>query len=230
MFILQAAIALGHREAARTLGAQLACVAHLSTGDWVPTCLARHLGAAAALNGDRISARAYYAQALQSAGKIGFRPEMALTHLQLSELLLEEADGAGAIEHLDLAIPELEDMGMRPALERALALVPLANEQSAPRGSPLVASDSRTNGEPEVVEQEVAATSAPTSPLTQRQNEVALLVAQGLTNRQIAEQLVITERTAGAHIEHILDKLGFTSRTQIGVWVAGNVPADSTSR
>lgn len=53
------------------------------------------------------------------------------------------------------------------------------------------------------------------------------LVGQGLTNRQIAARLVITERTAGAHIEHILDKLGFTSRTQIGVWVAGNVPAGS---
>jgi DNA-binding NarL/FixJ family response regulator len=65
------------------------------------------------------------------------------------------------------------------------------------------------------------------SPLTQRQHAVALLVGQGSTNRQIAERLVITERTAGAHIEHILDKLGFSSRTQIGVWVAGNVPADS---
>ena len=70
---------------------------------------------------------------------------------------------------------------------------------------------------------------APTSPLTLRQQEVALLVGQGLTNRQIADRLTITERTAGAHIEHILDKLGFTSRTQIGVWVAGNLPADSTS-
>ena len=62
--MLQAAIALEHREAARALAAQLACVAHLATGDWVPTCLARHLGAAATLNGDRMSARAYYGQAL----------------------------------------------------------------------------------------------------------------------------------------------------------------------
>jgi non-specific serine/threonine protein kinase len=68
------------------------------------------------------------------------------------------------------------------------------------------------------------------SPLTQRQQDVALLVGQGLTNRQIADRLIITERTAGAHIEHILDKLGFTSRTQIGVWVAGTIPADSTPR
>jgi non-specific serine/threonine protein kinase len=57
-------------------------------------------------------------------------------------------------------------------------------------------------------------------PLTQREQEVAALVAQGLTNRQIASRLVITERTVAAHIEHILNKLRFASRTQIGVWMA----------
>jgi non-specific serine/threonine protein kinase len=46
------------------------------------------------------------------------------------------------------------------------------------------------------------------------------LVAQGWTNRRIAERLLITERTAAAHIEHILHRLDFTSRTQIGVWAA----------
>jgi len=49
---------------------------------------------------------------------------------------------------------------------------------------------------------------------------VASLISQGLTNRQIAEQLVITQRTVAAHIEHILEKLGFRSRLQIGLWAA----------
>jgi DNA-binding NarL/FixJ family response regulator len=49
---------------------------------------------------------------------------------------------------------------------------------------------------------------------------VAGLVADGLSNRQIANALVITERTAEAYVGHILDKLGFSSRTQIGVWAA----------
>jgi predicted ATPase/DNA-binding CsgD family transcriptional regulator len=57
-------------------------------------------------------------------------------------------------------------------------------------------------------------------PLTAREKEVAALIAQGLSNRQIAERLVITERTVAAHVEHILDKLAFTSRTQIGIWAA----------
>jgi ATP/maltotriose-dependent transcriptional regulator MalT len=41
-----------------------------------------------------------------------------------------------------------------------------------------------------------------------------------LTNRQIAEQLVVTQRTVASHIEHILEKLGFASRHQVGVWAA----------
>ena len=40
-----------------------------------------------------------------------------------------------------------------------------------------------------------------------------------LSNRQIAEQLVITERTVASHIEHILEKLGFASRHQVGAWM-----------
>ncbi|PKW13333.1 LuxR C-terminal-related transcriptional regulator [Saccharopolyspora spinosa] len=56
--------------------------------------------------------------------------------------------------------------------------------------------------------------------LTPREREVAKLVAQGMSNRQIAEQLVISKRTSDSHIEHILAKLGATSRAQIAVWVA----------
>jgi DNA-binding NarL/FixJ family response regulator len=54
--------------------------------------------------------------------------------------------------------------------------------------------------------------------LTRREQEVASLIGQGLTNRQIAERLVITQRTVAAHVEHILEKLGFRSRLQIGLW------------
>ncbi|MFI6602561.1 ATP-binding protein [Nonomuraea sp. NPDC050536] len=56
---------------------------------------------------------------------------------------------------------------------------------------------------------------APVIPLTPREAEVAGLVAQGLTNKEIARRLVISQRTAETHIRHILTKLGFTSRTQI---------------
>ena len=54
--------------------------------------------------------------------------------------------------------------------------------------------------------------------LTAREREVAECIARGLTNRQIAAELVVTERTVAAHVEHILDKLDFTSRAQIAAW------------
>ncbi len=60
---------------------------------------------------------------------------------------------------------------------------------------------------------------APWSPLTLRELEVARLVAQGLTNREIAEGLDITVRTAGSHLEHIGAKLGTSRRTEIATWV-----------
>jgi DNA-binding NarL/FixJ family response regulator len=52
-------------------------------------------------------------------------------------------------------------------------------------------------------------------PLTTREAEVARLVANGWSNRAIAEQLVVAERTVENHVSHILDKLGLSSRTQL---------------
>ncbi|MPY84442.1 MAG: hypothetical protein GEV00_14215 [Actinophytocola sp.] len=63
--------------------------------------------------------------------------------------------------------------------------------------------------------------SAP-GPLTRREREIAALVAQGLTNRQIAASAHISERTAENHVQHILTKLGFGNRAQIAAWVARN--------
>jgi len=54
--------------------------------------------------------------------------------------------------------------------------------------------------------------------LTAREREVAGPVARGLTNREIAERLVITERTAESHVQHIPDKLGLSSRGRIAAW------------
>jgi DNA-binding NarL/FixJ family response regulator len=55
--------------------------------------------------------------------------------------------------------------------------------------------------------------------LSRREREVAELVARGLTNRQIAGELSIAERTVGTHIEHIMAKLRCHARAQIAAWV-----------
>jgi DNA-binding CsgD family transcriptional regulator len=61
-----------------------------------------------------------------------------------------------------------------------------------------------------------------TNLLTARERQVALLTAQGRTNREIAEALVITERTAATHGDHIRAKLGLRSRAEIVAWVFAN--------
>lgn len=58
--------------------------------------------------------------------------------------------------------------------------------------------------------------------LTTRQREVAGLVAEGLTNREIAERLHITERSAESHVERIRDRMGFRTRSQIAAWYAAS--------
>ncbi len=57
------------------------------------------------------------------------------------------------------------------------------------------------------------------TPLTRREQQVADLIASGMTNKEIAAALVIARRTAEGHVERILQKLGFTSRAQIATWV-----------
>ncbi len=64
-------------------------------------------------------------------------------------------------------------------------------------------------------------TSAPDTGLTRRELEVAALIASGMTNRQIAERLVISRRTAEGHVERILAKLGFAARSQVAAWFSG---------
>lgn len=60
---------------------------------------------------------------------------------------------------------------------------------------------------------------APTEPLTPRERQVAALVAQGRTNREIAARLYLSERTAQNHVQHILTKLDLANRSQIAVWI-----------
>jgi DNA-binding NarL/FixJ family response regulator len=93
------------------------------------------------------------------------------------------------------------DAGREMTVEQALDLALAATEAPA----------TRSNGPPEPSAQQAAG-------LSPREREVAALLALGLSNRQIAERLVVTERTVAAHIEHILDKLGFASRHQVGAW------------
>lgn len=58
-----------------------------------------------------------------------------------------------------------------------------------------------------------------TGPLSKREAEVAGLIAEGLSSREIAARLFISERTVTTHVGNMLNKLGFDSRVQIASWV-----------
>jgi DNA-binding NarL/FixJ family response regulator len=73
-------------------------------------------------------------------------------------------------------------------------------------------------------------TAAGAGPLTRREREIAELVGQGLSNRQIAAASHISERTVESHVQHILDKLGFHNRAQVAAWVAAAGQAGSEIR
>ena len=70
------------------------------------------------------------------------------------------------------------------------------------------------------------------APLSRREREVAALVAEGLTDREIARRLFIAERTAEGHVAQIRNKLGFDNRTQVASWATrqGLSPGASPAR
>jgi ATP/maltotriose-dependent transcriptional regulator MalT len=62
------------------------------------------------------------------------------------------------------------------------------------------------------------------SPLGKREAEVARLIAEGLSNKEIATRLLISDRTVTTHVQNILNKLGFDSRSQVASWYATKLP------
>jgi DNA-binding NarL/FixJ family response regulator len=59
-------------------------------------------------------------------------------------------------------------------------------------------------------------------PLGKREAQVARLVADGLSNKQIGARLFISEHTVDSHVRNILTKLGFNSRAQVAAWMASS--------
>ena len=89
------------------------------------------------------------------------------------------------------------------------------------RGSDLTVDETLTYALQERVSTAPAQSRRAATELTRREREIADLVADGMSNKEIASTLVISFRTAEGHVEHILTKLGFTSRAQIAAWVTG---------
>lgn len=172
-------------------------------------------GEALAALGQTDEAEAVLAAAREAAREQGARPLLWQIHVALGDLLKaqggrDEAEQAYAaaravIEELATTIPD--DALREEFWEGALARIPAARQPSARD----LAKD-RYSG------------------LTARECEVAGLVARGLSNRAIAETLVISERTVEAHTGHIRDKLGLTSRAQVAAWAVVQGLVQDTTR
>ena len=78
----------------------------------------------------------------------------------------------------------------------------------------------------QVAQQPIIGQADPVAGLTQREREVIRLVAQGMSNREIAGKLVISEKTVKAHVSNILGKLGLEDRTQLAIHAIRNGLAD----
>jgi eukaryotic-like serine/threonine-protein kinase len=126
---LEAAVLAGNRSSVDLLLHRLDGSRILTSGLWLTTCIPRHMGGGAALLGRYEEAREHYQEAIRICTEMRFRPELALTRLQLAELLLEHypQEQTEAIAHLDFAITEFQEMKMQPSLERALQQKELLN-------------------------------------------------------------------------------------------------------
>jgi DNA-binding CsgD family transcriptional regulator len=143
------------------------------------------------------------------------RPRLAARLLGAAETA-QRGLGATTIPHLAPLIAQAW-RSTRDALGDAAFQV----EYDAGRGMSRDAAIALALGEPaEPAAPTAAPTGAATAPLGKRETEVARLVAEGLSNKQIGARLLISEHTVDSHVRSILTKLGFASRAQIAAWLA----------
>jgi DNA-binding CsgD family transcriptional regulator len=149
-----------------------------------------------------------YTDAIEMNARIGARPFLALSRLGLARALVAQAmPGASRLaggSRLAGAGPgEL-------ARARALVIEAAAEFRRLDLPGPLATADAL------IAEIDTAAREA--NPLSPRESEIVTLIASAMSNRQIAQQLVLSERTVEAHVRSILAKLGFSGRTEIATW------------
>lgn len=194
------------------------------------------LGQAERQSGKHVRARALFRESLAIRRGLDDRWGIAASLLELAHLADEEGQWEhagrlwGAAEALRedlgaIVLPSFQgdpDFGVNGA-RAGLGEERFAAVEAAGRAMPLaeaVADGLETLGRPPSVPEQQPPAVPPQSLLTEREREVAVLIARGRTNHQVASDLVISRRTAEAHAASILKKLGLASRAQIGVWVA----------
>ncbi len=179
-------------------------------GLWVlftMTSVDRVLGLLAATLGETESAQSHFQDAIDNCRRAGYRPELAWSLCDFSEMLLALGSPTGstgaerqvqAMSQLDEALALAEELDMIPLKHRISTLLASANE------SP----QSTTNPDG----------------LTDREVEVLRFVAQGLSNKDIADQLILSQRTVQRHRANIYQKIDVHNRAEATAYVMNRLP------
>ncbi len=162
----------------------------------------------------------------------------------LMDLLMPNGDGVTAIARIKEELPEIEIVAMTSFIEEEKVTAALAAGASgyllkdAEADEVAQAVRDAYNGEvhldpavarllAERIRQRPDPTGGLVEPLTEREKDVLRLVGRGLSNKEIATELFITERTARTYVSNILGKLGLQSRTQAALWAIEHNLADT---
>jgi DNA-binding CsgD family transcriptional regulator/tetratricopeptide (TPR) repeat protein len=143
--------------------------------------------------GSTIAARSALQQAVDGWEALGRTWEATWARLDLAACLIRGNRHIEALPLLDEVRSAGDRLGSEPILARARELASAARRRGV--------------------------TDEPWRPLSAREFEVARMIASGMTNGAIATELTLSPRTIGAHVEHILAKLGATRRAEIAAWV-----------
>jgi DNA-binding CsgD family transcriptional regulator len=152
--------------------------------------LALQAGAAEGLAADRDQAGACFERALQTPGASRWPFDLARVQLLYGEYLRRVRAYAQARTHLDAALDAFQRLGAAPWVRRAADELRVTGVRPGRRGQPV-------------------------GKLTIQEHAIARLAATGMTNKQIAERLFLSDRTVSAHLYRVFPKLGITARAAL---------------
>jgi predicted ATPase/DNA-binding CsgD family transcriptional regulator len=194
----------------------------------------RNLGMVGMMSGDLHTASSQFREALQVARHVDNRMGQSYGlgaagwyaantgQARAAAQLLGAAEAAGRQTGADIMGPFVPVLAQAKESARgALGSAKFEAEFQAGRRLSRVAALHLALGESDQAEL-AASDDAESAALGKRELEVARLVADGLSNKQIATRLFISDRTVATHVGNILNKLGFNSRAQVATWVASS--------
>jgi non-specific serine/threonine protein kinase len=234
---------LGRHEEARKYFEESAALFRGIRDEWSAAMVLHDVGSLAERQGSPKEAAALLTESLRAWQKIGNRRGILICLAALARLALQVGAGTLAVQLLatvdsaaaksGVAFEPTDYTKAEVTLSRAREVLhPSAYSMAWQEGRELDFDAAIASGflAGELVAKQKSGV-APQEPkrLSPREREVAALLRRGMTNREIAEQLVITDGTANLHVKHILAKLSFSNRAQVAAWMAEQERSTSDS-